>query len=112
MTGFGGPSMTRPVSDLTDVAGMSFEAALARLETIVRQLETGDASLEASIDMYTEGQALKAHCEAKLADAQAKIERIQVGSDGQATGTRPFDGEAVPVAKKPAFNDLDDDVPF
>ena len=74
-----------------DISALSFEAALARLETIVHRLEAGDASLEDSIDIYTEGQALKAHCETKLAGATARIEKIQAGSDGAAAGTVPFD---------------------
>jgi exodeoxyribonuclease VII small subunit len=73
--------------------GLSFEAALARLETIVRQLEAGEVDLEASIDLYEQGQALKAFCEAKLKAAQARIEQIQLGPDGQPRGTRPFDAE-------------------
>ena len=71
--------------------GPSFEAALAELETIVRKLETGEASLEESITLYEQGQRLKQLCEARLAHAQARIERIRVGEDGQAAGTTPFD---------------------
>lgn len=74
-----------------DLSQLSFEAALARLEVIVHRLEAGDASLEESIDIYTEGQRLKAHCEAKLAGASARIERIQLGSDGKPAGVVPFD---------------------
>lgn len=70
---------------------MSFEDALARLEKIVQRLEAGDAPLEASIDLYTEGQRLKGVCEAKLAGATARIEAIQQNADGEAVGTRPFD---------------------
>lgn len=70
---------------------LSFEAALAELETIVRKLEGGDAALEASIDMYTRGQALKAHCQAKLDAAQARIEAIQQNAAGEAVGTKVFD---------------------
>jgi exodeoxyribonuclease VII small subunit len=75
----------------TELAALSFEAALKRLETIVHQLESGEASLEDSIGLYTEGQTLKAQCEAKLADATARIEAIQQNDAGEATGTRPFD---------------------
>jgi exodeoxyribonuclease VII small subunit len=67
----------------------SFEQALKELEDIVRQLESGELSLDASISLYERGQALKAVCEAKLADARARIEQISQGSDGLAT--RPFD---------------------
>ena len=45
----------------TDISTLSFEAALQRLETIVKQLESGDAPLEAAIGLYEEAQALKAH---------------------------------------------------
>ncbi|MGL4542096.1 MAG: exodeoxyribonuclease VII small subunit [Polymorphobacter sp.] len=80
------------MSDAPDpLADLSFEAALARLETIVHKLEAGDASLEESIAIYTEGQALKTICEAKLAGATARIEAIQLGTDGVPTGTAPFD---------------------
>ncbi len=73
------------------VSELSFEAALARLETIVRQLESGDAPLEESISLYEEGERLKRQCESRLAAATARIEKIQVGADGSATGTVPFD---------------------
>lgn len=78
-----------PVSD--DLDQLSFETALARLETIVHRLEAGDATLEESIGLYTEGQRLKAQCEGKLAGATARIEAIQVGADGKAAGLAPFD---------------------
>ena len=51
----------------------------------------GDATLEESIDLYTDGQRLKKHCEDKLAGATARIEAIVVGADGQAAGLKPFD---------------------
>ncbi|MBK7361782.1 MAG: exodeoxyribonuclease VII small subunit [Micavibrio sp.] len=54
---------------------MSFEEALDELETIVRDLETGKAPLEKSISSYERGIALKQHCETKLRDARAKIEK-------------------------------------
>lgn len=78
-----------PVSE--DLAQLSFETALARLEKIVHRLEAGDATLEESIDLYTDGQRLKKHCEDKLAGATARIEAIQVGADGSAAGLAPFD---------------------
>jgi exodeoxyribonuclease VII small subunit len=74
-----------------ELSELSFEAALARLEAIVRKLESGEASLEASIDLYTEGQQLKAHCDTKLDAATAKIEAIQMNAGGDATATRPFE---------------------
>ena len=75
-----------------DLTALSFEDALKRLETIVQRLESGDESLDSSIKLYTEGDALKLQCERRLRDAQAQIEKISLGSDGAPTGTTPFDG--------------------
>ena len=74
-----------------EIETLSFEDALARLESIVRRLEGGDASLESAIDLYEEGQKLRAHCEAKLSAAEARIEKLQLGPDGQPAGRAPFD---------------------
>ena len=76
-----------------DVSELTFEAALKRLEEIVRKLESGEASLDEAIDLYSEGDRLKQQCEARLQAAQAKIEKIQFGRDGAPSGTVPFDGE-------------------
>src|SRR3954469_18242166 len=74
----------------TEVSQLSFEAALARLEEIVRTLEKGEAPLDRSIELYQEGDRLKRHCEARLKDAQARIEQIAFGSDGNPAGLNPF----------------------
>ena len=76
-----------------DISTLSFEAALKRLEEIVRRLESGDAPLDESIDLYNEGDKLRQQCEARLQAAQARIEKIQLGRDGAPAGTAPFDGE-------------------
>ncbi|TMJ19856.1 MAG: exodeoxyribonuclease VII small subunit [Alphaproteobacteria bacterium] len=76
-----------------EVAQLSFEAALKRLEEIVRKLESGEAPLDEAIDLYSEGDRLKQQCEARLAAAQARIEKIQFGPGGAPEGTAPFDGE-------------------
>ena len=70
---------------------MSFEDALKRLEEIVRKLESGEAPLDQSIELYQEGDRLKRHCEARLKAAQARIEQIALGSDGKPKGVTPFD---------------------
>lgn len=64
------------------VADLSFEDALAELEKIVRDLETGQAKLDDAIAAYERGAALKQHCEAKLREAQAKVDKIVTGPDG------------------------------
>ncbi len=74
-----------------DVAKLSFEEALKQLEDIVGRLESGRVELEESISIYERGAALKAHCETKLKDAEARIEKIVLGPGGQPTGTGPLD---------------------
>ncbi len=66
-----------------DISALSFEAALAELETIVQKLEGGEVELEKSIALYQRGAALKAHCEARLKDAQLKVDKIVIGADGK-----------------------------
>ena len=73
-----------------DVATLSFEDALKRLEEIVRKLESGEASLDEAIQLYSEGDRLKQQCEARLKAAQARIEQIQLGPSGAPSGTVPF----------------------
>lgn len=68
--------------DKADVRKMSFEEALDELETIVRELESGKTKLDTAIDAYERGAALKAHCDAKLREAQTKIDRIGREADG------------------------------
>ncbi len=65
-----------------DIAALSFEDALTELERIVRQLEEGRGKLDEAIASYERGSALKRHCEAKLREAQAKVDRITVAADG------------------------------
>jgi exodeoxyribonuclease VII small subunit len=76
-----------------NIKQLSFEAALKRLEEIVRKLESGEASLDESIELYGEGDSLKQQCEARLQAAQARIEKIQFGRDGAPSCTTPFDGD-------------------
>ena len=83
--------MVASMSD-TPVEKLEFEAALAELETIVRTLEAGDETLDKSIALYQRAEALKKHCEARLAAARERIEKITLDGNGQPSGTAPFDG--------------------
>ena len=78
-------------AETSNVDQLSFEDALKRLEEIVRTLEKGEAPLDQSIELYQEGDRLRRHCEARLKDAQARIEQIAFGSDGKPAGAKPFD---------------------
>ena len=76
-----------------DIKSLSFEKALALLEEIVAKLESGRVDLEESIKIYERGEALRKHCETKLAEAEARIEKITLGANGKPTGTTPLDVE-------------------
>lgn len=78
-------------SDHQTIDTLSFEDALRALETIVRQLESGDVPLEDSISLYEKGEKLRQHCQKRLDAAQARIERIVAGPDGVPAGIQPFD---------------------
>ncbi|MBF0355066.1 MAG: exodeoxyribonuclease VII small subunit [Alphaproteobacteria bacterium] len=73
-----------------DIATLSFEEALAELEQIVRSLEAGKVKLDEAVGAYERGASLKRHCEGKLAEAKAKVERIVLASD-KAPSSAPFD---------------------
>jgi exodeoxyribonuclease VII small subunit len=67
---------------VAEIEKMSFEDALAALEAIVRGLEGGQQRLEDAISAYERGAALKKHCEAKLAEAEARVQAIVARADG------------------------------
>lgn len=81
--------MTSPAPQPADITALSFEQALAELEKIVAELESGQAPLERSIEMYERGAALKAHCETRLKAAQLRVEKIVVGAGGEAVRAEP-----------------------
>ena len=83
--------MTKESDELAaEIKTLSFEQALKQLEEIVQRLEKGQVDLEDSIKIYERGTALKAHCEAKLRSAEARIEKIVITPSGKATSV-PFD---------------------
>lgn len=81
------------MSKFADIEALSFEKALAQLEEIVARLESGKVDLEQSIAIYERGEALKAHCEKQLRNAEARIEKITLKPDGTPSGTAPLDVE-------------------
>ena len=66
-----------------DIVKLSFEDALEQLEEIVRELEEGSGGLDQSIKAYERGAHLKLHCESKLKEAQKRVEKVILASDGK-----------------------------
>ena len=60
---------------------LSFEEALAELEKIVAELESGDLTLEASLSLFEKGQKLAQQCNVQLETAALRIE--QLTGDGE-----------------------------
>ena len=75
----------RPVEEL------SFEEAIRELEQVVNRLERGEVALDESIALYERGARLRQRCEAKLREAEEKVEKITTDASGQPTGTEPLD---------------------
>jgi len=62
----------------------SFEDALARLESIVESMESGDVPLADLLAKFEEGNGLLRTCEARLKEAELKIDQLKKSKDGSA----------------------------
>ncbi len=76
--------------DSDQTAKLSFEAALAQLETIVDAMEQGEVPLAELLAKYEEGSKLLKVCESRLQDAELKIEKLKKQKDGSAA-FEPFE---------------------
>lgn len=63
---------------------MTFEAAMARLEEIVRLLESGNAPLDVSLSLYEEGVALVRLCNTRLDNAEQRVKILSFTENGEA----------------------------
>ncbi len=72
-------------------AKLTFEAALGKLEAIVESMESGQVPLAELLAKFEEGNKLLKVCEARLKDAEMKIEQLKKQQDGAAYA--PFNPE-------------------
>ncbi|HEX8336062.1 MAG TPA: exodeoxyribonuclease VII small subunit [Pyrinomonadaceae bacterium] len=84
-------------------APSGFEAQLATLERIVRELERGDLPLEQSLDLFEQGVKLSRECQERLNEAERRIEVLLRGGDG-ATVAVPFESDEL-VEDEPEADD-------
>ena len=84
-------------------APSSFEAQLASLERIVRELERGDLPLEQSLDLFEQGVKLSRECQERLNEAERRIEVLLRGGDG-ATIAVPFESDEL-IEDEPEADD-------
>ena len=73
------------VVDEKQAAKLTFEDALDQLETLVEAMEAGDTPLAEMLARFEEGNRLLKVCEARLKDAELKIEQLKLARDGSAT---------------------------
>lgn len=66
-------------------AKLTFEAALGQLESIVESMESGEVPLAELLARFEEGTQLLKVCEARLKDAELKIEQLKKQKDGSLT---------------------------
>jgi exodeoxyribonuclease VII small subunit len=88
-----GMSKAVKVPDATKLEAMPFEEAMKRLEAVVEAMESGDLPLETLLARFEEGTRLAKACQAKLAEAEVKIQKLEKNSAGEMALT-PFSPES------------------
>ncbi len=73
-------------------AKTNFETSLASLERIVREMERGDLPLEKSLELFEQGVQLSRECQARLSEAERRIEILLRDAEGRAV-VEPLDAE-------------------
>ena len=84
-----------------DLAGLSYEAALAELDALIQKLEGGSIPLDDAIAAYERGTRLARHCEELLDRTERRVSALVVGADGRMT-ERPLDVDPGIPADRPA----------
>ncbi len=64
------------MDETDEIEDLTFEEAFAKLEETVHKLEAGGLTLQDSLDLYEHGQALAAHCNAQLDQAELKVQQL------------------------------------
>jgi len=87
----------------SELAELSFEESLERLEGVVDSLENGDLALEDSLQAFEKGVRLSARCAAQLGEAEQRIETLT--REGESWVSRPFDSRGTALES----DDLEED---
>jgi exodeoxyribonuclease VII small subunit len=84
-----------------DISGLTYEAALAELDTLITKLEGGSIALEEAIGAYERGAVLAQHCATLLERTEQRVNQLVVSADG-GIGERPLEATGAPVEPHPA----------
>lgn len=76
-------SEQNPAASAAAAAGLPFEEAYSRLESLVGEMERGELPLESMLQRFEEGVGLIRHCNAYLQQAQLRVEQFVEFRDGQ-----------------------------
>lgn len=88
--------------------GERFEQQLERLETIVKEIDSGELSLEESVDAFERGVKLVRSLNRKLDEVERRVEVLTRDAGGELAGDA-YDGE---IDNGTAAKKSDDDIPF
>ncbi len=75
---------------MESIENLSFEAAMAELESVVEKLEDGTLDLQQTVLLYQRGRALAAHCQSLLDTTELRIQQL-VPDDADGHTPVPFD---------------------
>jgi exodeoxyribonuclease VII small subunit len=104
-----------------DITGLTYEAALAELDTLITKLEGGSIPLEEAIGAYERGALLAKHCADLLERTEQRVNQLVVRADGgiaerplepAGAAAEPRPAPATQVAARSASRIDPDDVPF
>ena len=84
-----------PTSAEDGITALTYEAALAELDTLITKLEGGSIALEEAIGTYERGVVLAQHCAELLERTEARVKQLVVSASG-AISERPLEGAAMP----------------
>jgi exodeoxyribonuclease VII small subunit len=79
----------------TPAESRTFDESLRLLETIVRQLESGELPLERALDLFEQGIGLARHCQSHLEVAERRVE-VLLQEKGGTVRLAPYEAEATP----------------
>ena len=78
------------------ITGLTYEAALAELDTLITKLEGGSIALEEAIGAYERGAVLAQHCADLLARTEQRVNQLVVSASGS-IGERPLEAVSTPT---------------
>jgi exodeoxyribonuclease VII small subunit len=94
-------SFTKSMTDAAeDLAGLTYEQALAQLDSLIARLEKGDIPLDEAISAYERGSRLASHCAELLDRTEQRVSQLMVGGDGSLK-ERPLEAPPAAPAEPP-----------